>query len=198
MPTTAELYAQYEASLAALQDVPDQVTRGLDAARRSEETAQKAADAAFQQNSTRLAGLRRTTQSRYESSAAVLKEHDIRLPPQVRPEADVPGDEMSLKREIDAQARAAAAVDAGLKGALADAQRAQADAARRAQGAQQAAEALRARQEKVRRDREVAAAAQAAAEQASVRRRRLMFGLIGGGAAVLIVAVIVILVSINQ
>lgn len=199
MPGTADLYAQYEASLAALQGVPDQVTRGLDAARRAEETAQKAADAAFQRDTRRLSSLRHTVQARYDAAVSALKKHDTRLPPQVRPETGVPGDEAALKQSLYRQASAATAVDAALKGAETNAGRAQSDAARRAQDAQQAAAALQARQERVRRDREAAAAQAAAhaADRAAARRRHVIFGLIGG-TAVLIIAVIVTLVIINQ
>lgn len=176
MPAQSDLYAQYRASLTALEDVPDQITRGFDAARRSQESAQSTATSDFEQNSIRLSRLRHTAQTRYGAAVDALEERGAKLPALVRPVSGVAGDEKSLRQALDAQAKAAAAVNVSVTGT----------------SAQQAADALRARQDKARRDRKTS-------EQTAAHKRRLLFGLIGGAsAAALMITAFVILISINQ
>lgn len=188
-----EMYADYEAALSSLQAVPDQVAQGFANAQRASDDARKAADLSFQQQTARLASLLNNAQSRFNSAVSSLKEHSVLLPSQVRAEDGTEGEEPALKRAVDDHVAAVAAVDAQLRESMAAAGRAKDNAARRAGVAQKAAEALQARQQKLRRE-QVAAneAARQAAHKATVRRRRILFGICTGGVMLALVIVITI------
>lgn len=191
MSDSLDAYAEYESSLSSLQAVPDAVARDLADARRSYGTACKAADDALQRESLRLAGLRRNAEARYGRAVAALETRDIRLPAQVRPDADLAGDDTSMRRALDGLSAALASVDARLREDADATRRAQKEASRRAVDAQLAADALRARQEKLRAERAKAAEddRRRATEAAAQGRRRSI--IVVSAAAVLVVAAIV-------
>lgn len=205
-PTTQVLqpsYDEYESSLAALLQIPAKLSAGLASADKNAASAKQAADGVFQQAQTRLAGLRRTANSRYSSAVDSLKVHNVLLPPQVRPEAATNGEEDAVRQAVDAHTRAVAAIDAGIKAASRSAEQEKADAVNRAQASQQAALALKLRQDRIRREQAEAAAREAAAkEQASLeaqrRKRRLILSSVVTSVAVIAaILVIVLLVSGN-
>lgn len=205
-PTTQVVqptYDEYEGSLAALLQIPAKLSAGLASADKNTASAKQAADGVFQQAQTRLAGLRRTANSRYSSAVDSLKAHNVLLPPQVRPEAATNGEEDAVRQAVDAHTRAVAAIDAGIKAAARSAEQEKADAVNRAQAGQQAALALKLRQDRIRREHAEAAAREAATkEQASLeaqrRKRRLILSSVVASVAVTAaILVIVLLVSGN-
>lgn len=178
----ADLFTGYQASLTALLAVPDQVAQRLADAKRNSDEAHKAADVSYQQQTARLASLLSNAQSRYDSAICSLKEHSVILPSQVRAERGVEGDERALKRAVNDHVAAVTAVDAQVREAKAAAERAENNAKHRAGAAQKATEALQARKEKLRLEREAAAdAAQRTAHKAAARKRRLLFVMCFGG-----------------
>ncbi|MDQ0733465.1 hypothetical protein [Arthrobacter sp. B1I2] len=189
----AELFAGYEASLTALLAVPDQVTKGLADAKRDSDEAHKAADDIFQRQSARLASLLKNAQARYDGAVCSLKEHSVILPSQVRAESEVEGDEQALKRAVNDHVAAVTAVDAQVREAKAAAERAEDNAKHRAGAARKANEALQARQQKLRLEREAAAeAARRTEHQAAVRKRRLILGMCSGGFVLALVIVLTV------
>ncbi|MDT0197337.1 hypothetical protein Q9R30_18480 [Arthrobacter sp. AB6] len=178
----ADLFADYEASLTALLAVPDQVAQRLADANSGSDEARKAADVSYQQQTARLASLLNKAQSRYDSAGCSLKMHSVILPSQVRAESGVEGDERAVKRAVNDHVAAVTAVDAQVREAKAAAERAEDNARHRAGAARKATEALQARQEKLRLEREAAAdAAQRIAHKAAARKRRLLFVMCFGG-----------------
>lgn len=190
-------YEEYEGALAALLQIPAKLSAGLASADKTSASAKQVADVVFQQTQTRLAGLRRTANSRYSSAVDSLKAHNVLLPPQVRPEAAMSGEEDAVRQAVDAHTRAAAAIDAGIKAAARSAEQEKADAASRAQAGQQAALALKLRQDRIRQEQAEAAAreaeAKAQATLAAQRRKRTLI-LSSVVAAVVVVATIVVVV----
>lgn len=205
MPEPEELYAQYESCLTALEELPKQAVRGLKAARGAEDGATRRADAAFEQETARLAGLRRTVQRRYDAIVTALNGQKVHVPRRVRAETGTAGDETTLAQAITAHAAAAASVDAEIQAAAVADRRARASASSQQQSAAQAAEALRARQEKVRRSREAEARlredaearAREVTEKTAARRRRVLI-IAGAGTATLITALAALLAIVNQ
>lgn len=167
MDDPAEQYERYKASLSALEKIPGKLAAELESARTARENARKTAYAAYNQHLTRIASLRRNVQSRYEAAVLTLREHEVRLPLQVRGAAEVPGEEKDLVQALEAQAAAAAAIDACVSKTTA---RAEKDATSRAANAREAAAALRRRQENLHRDRRGAADRARLAADAARRR----------------------------
>jgi len=190
-------YEEYEGALAALLQIPAKLSAGLASADKTSASAKQVADVVFQQTQTRLAGLRRTANSRYSSAVDSLKAHNVLLPPQVRPEATTSGEEDAVRQAVDAHTRAAAAIDTAIKAAARSAAQEKADAASRAQAGQQAALALKLRQDRIRQEQAEAAAreaeAKAQATLAAQRRKRTLI-LSSVVAAVVVVATIVVVV----
>lgn len=193
-------YDEYEGSLAALLQIPAKLSAGLASADKSATIVKQAADGVFQQAQTRLAGLRRTANSRYSSAVDSLKEHNVLLPPQVRPETATSREEDAVRQAVDAHTRAAAAIDAGIKAAARSAEQEKADAANRAQAGQLAALALKRRQDRIRQEQAEATAREAAAKAraalADQRRKRTLI-LSSAVAAVVVVAAIVIVLLVS-
>lgn len=188
-------FAQYEQALTSLQEVPDAVNRGNVAAQRNHQVAVEMANTTFGHEATRLAGLRRTIQSRYDGAVGALKAHGVVIPARVRPESPALGDVEALREAVDAHIAVLAAVESQLRRAAEAESRAKHDATHRIRDAQRSSDALRARQERIRVERERAEEnARIAAEQAAVRNRRLLFLSIGAG-AILLLTVIVIIVT---
>ncbi|MEV4667160.1 hypothetical protein [Microbacterium sp. LWO12-1.2] len=198
MLSPAESYAQYEDSLAALLAVPTRVAHGLSSAQHQHEAQRAAADDAFQRQLTRLANLRNSVQGRYEAVVATLTAHEVLLPPHVRPDARVPGDEDALKQAMEAHAEAVSAVDVQIRVALAASQRESEDAVRRAADARKTADALRVRQDRIRAERERAVEEARLAGRAGVRRRRLWSVGVTTAAVALIIIVVIVVITLNE
>lgn len=203
-PTTQAVqptYDEYEGSLAALLQIPAKLSAGLASADKSAASAKQAADGVFQQAQTRLARLRRTANSRYSSAVESLKAHDVLLPSQVRPEAATSGEEDAVRQAVDAHTRAAEAIDAGIRAAARSAEQEKADAASRAQSGQQAALALKLRQDRIRQEHAEAAAREAEAKAALAAQRRMrtliLSSVVAGVVVVAAIVVVVLLVSGN-
>jgi cobalamin biosynthesis Mg chelatase CobN len=171
------VYSRYEAALTALTSIPGQLAKDLNQAERNRDKELIAADAEARGEAERLAKLRRTISARYETIAKTLSESGVLVPTQVRPEANQTGDPAHLAAVLKAQSKAEANVEAELRVAQTSAQREKATEASRRESGQQAAEALKLRQEQVRRAREQAAAEEEReriAAAANSRRRRIL------------------------
>lgn len=195
-PEAKSGYDEYETGLATLLKIPAQLSSGLAAADKAAARAKQAADGVFQQSETRIAGLRRTANSRYSTAVDSLKVHNVLLPAQVRPEAASSGDEEAVRRAVDAHTRAAAAVEAGIKAAARAVAQEKNDAASRAQGAQQAALALKLRQDRIRQEQAEGAArdAEAKAQSAAAAQRRKRVLIVSSAVAAVLVAVTVVVI----
>jgi hypothetical protein len=187
----SEAYSRYESALAALTSIPAQLAKDLDQAERNRNRELTAVESDARAEAERFAKLRRTVSSRYETMAKTLKENGVFVPTQLRPEPNQAGDAASLGTALKAQSTAEADVEATLRAARASAEREKAaDVGRRAAG-QKATEALKRRQEQVRRARDEAAAEEERklrAAEARARRRKL---LIFAGVAVMVTAVVI-------
>lgn len=192
---TSTIYADYELALAALMEVEIKLAHGLTDAQRALDNACRASDASFQQQTARLASLLTNAQSRYSGAVASLKEHSVLLPPQVRAENGAAGDDGALKKAIEDHVAAVHSVDLRLREAAAARRADELDA--RNGAAQEAAEALHARQEKLRRERETAAESARAAGQAADRKHRLLLGICLAGVAVVILSLVLIMFNLN-
>ncbi|MEV7769901.1 hypothetical protein [Microbacterium sp. NPDC086615] len=202
-PTSSDAesrYEEYEAALASLLKIPAQLRSGLANADKAAGHAKQAADGAFEQSTTRIAGLRRTADSRYSSTVDSLKAHNVLLPARVRPEVASSGDEDAIRRAVDAHNRVAAAVEAAITATALPAAQERQDAASRVRAAQQAALALKLRQERVREEQRVArnAAAKAQSEAEAQRRKRVLIISSVVAAGVVAVAVVVIFLFVTQ
>lgn len=194
-----DVYSRYEAALAALTSIPGQLAKDLDQAERNRDQELTAADAQVRGETERLAKLRRTISSRYDTIAKTLRESGVLVPTQVRPEVKQPGDSASLAAALQAQSKAEADVEAAIRAAQTSAQREKAAEAGRLASGQQAAEALKRRQEQVRRAREQAVAEKGLeriAAAAKARRRKNL--IIAGVVAVLVVATIAAILWLNH
>jgi len=191
-------YDEYETALTAILKIPAQLNSGLVAADQAAARAKQAADEAFQQFEARLAGLRRTANSRYSTTVDALKVHHVLLPAQVRPEGSSSGDENAVRNAVETHTRAIAAVDVAIKTAAHAAEQEKNDAATRVQAAQQAALALKLRQDRIRQQQREAVArdaeSQSQAEAAAQRRKRTLI-ISSVAAAALFVAVMVLLLT---
>ncbi|MBC7595653.1 MAG: hypothetical protein H7288_17240 [Kineosporiaceae bacterium] len=194
-----EVYSRYESALAALTSIPGQLVKDLDQAERNWEKQLTAAAAEARGETERLAKLRRTISSRYETIAKTLTESGVLVPTQVRPEANQSSESASLAAALKAQSKAEADVEAELHASQTSAQREKAtEASRRASG-HQAAEALKRRQEQVRRAREQAAAEEEReriAAAAKARRRKILIS--AGVVAILAAAAIAAILWLNH
>lgn len=189
---THQTYDEYEGAIAALLQIPARLNAGLSAADKTAASAKQAADGVFQQAQARLAGLRRTANSRYSSAVDSLKVHNVLLPPQVRPEAAASGEEDAVHQAVGAHTRACAAIGAAVETAASTVAQEKADLASRIQAGQQAVIALKLRQDRIRQE-QVEAEAKAQAALAAQRRKRKLF-LSSVIVAVAVVATIVVVV----
>ncbi|GAA2119955.1 hypothetical protein [Kocuria atrinae] len=184
-----EFFARYEAALAGLLQVSDRLESELSSARDSREAALSSAAASVDSEDERLAKLRRTMLTRYRASAEALQATNVLIPVHVRPAAGQSGDANSLSTAIKAQQKAEEAVALELQ-AVANALKQQAtDDQARATAGHEATEALKKRQEQLRKIRQEAERRRGEEERAK-RSRQL---LIGGGSAVLVLLVVVVL-----
>lgn len=188
-----DMYQDYEASLAALLAIPGHVEGGDAAAQRSFQDARKAADLSLQQQNARLASLAKSAQSRYDGAVRSLNEHDVLLPSQVHGETGVEGDGQALQRAVHDHVAAVTAVNAQVSAAM----RAKDEATRRGGSSRKAVEALQARQQKLRLEREAATeAAQRADLDNAMRKRRRLTAMYAGGAMLSVVIVLLIVSAV--
>lgn len=194
-----EVYSRYEAALAALTSIPGQLAKDLDQAERNRDKELTAAVAEARGEAERLAKLRRTISDRYETIAKTLRESGVLIPTQVRPEANQTGDSAHLAAVLKAQSKAEADVEAELRVAQTSVQREKATEASRRESGQQAAEALKRRQERVRRAREqadIGEERERIAAAAKARRRKTL--IVAGAMAILAAAAIAAILWLNH
>jgi len=144
-----ELFTRYEAALVGLVKVPTRLDEELAKAKAAYETAQSKAAATTKDEEQRLARLRQTVLSRFAESAESLRAANVLIPHQIRAATGQEGDPNSLTAAIDAQNEAEKAVARELRDAANAAKLQAAGDRSRAAAGQEAAEALRRRQEQV-------------------------------------------------
>lgn len=186
---TRATYTDYEMMLAALLQIPTQRSFGLAAADETAARAKQEANRAFQQSETRIANLRRTANSRYLTAVESLKAHSVLLSTQVRPETMPSGDESAVRRAMNEHIRAVAVVETEIKAVIRISSQEKNDAASRAQAAQQAALALKLRQDRIRQEQ---AEAKAQAAVMAQRRKRVLI-ICSTVVAVMVVATVMVI-----
>lgn len=173
-----EIFGRYEAALAGLVQVPNRLNEELSKAQATHEAALSKASVATKDEEQRLTRLRQTITGRFAESSQSLRDAKVLVPQQVRPATGQKGDANSLTAAINAQGQAEQAVARELQAAVNAAKRQAAGDKSRAAAGLEAAEALRRRQEQVRRARHEAEAEaernRVAEEQQSKQRRQLM------------------------
>lgn len=186
-----ELFGRYESALAGLVQVPTRLDEELATAKAAYEATQSRAATPTRDEEQRLARLRQTIISRFAESAELLRAANVLMPHQIRAATGQKGDANSLTAAINAQTEAEKAVASELKDAANAAKLQAAGDRSRVAAGQEAAEALRRRQERVRKARREAEAQserkRIADEQRLKQRRQLM---IFGSAAALVVLII--------
>ncbi|GAA2173155.1 hypothetical protein GCM10009784_06400 [Arthrobacter parietis] len=187
-----EHFAKYEAALVGLLQVSGRLEQELVSARESHEAALSAAAAFVNGEMDRLDTLRRTMMTRYRTSAESIQAAKVLVPLRVRPAAGQRGDADSLSATINSQRTAEKAVALELQATVNAAKQQATDDQARIRTGQEAAEALRRRQEKLHNARQgEEAERRRAAEERTKRSRQLILG--GGGAALIVLAIIAFL-----
>jgi len=194
----AATYDHYKDALAALIQIPAQLNVGLALADEAFSSAKRVADGDLKRLQAQLVSLRRTSDSRYSAAVESLKEHNVLLPLKLRPEPAESGDEGAIRESVGALTRAVSAVDSAIKASVLSDAREKADAGSRALAGQQAALALKLRQDRIRQEHADAAAREAKAKAnvelaAQGRKRKLILSLT---VAALVVATIILVVAL--
>lgn len=187
-----DLFTRYEAALVELVRVPTRLDEELAKANSTYKTARSRADATAKDEEQRLARLRQTILSRFAESAESLRAANVLIPHQIRAATGQDGDANSLTAAINAQSEAEKAVTRELRDAANAAKLQAAGDRSRAAAGQDAAEALRRRQEQVRKARlEAEAEAErkriADAQRLKQQRQLMIFGSV---AALLVLVVL--------
>lgn len=173
-----EIFGRYETALAGLVQVPARLNDELSTAQATHEAALSKAALATKDEEQRLARLRQTITGRFADSSQSLRDAKVLVPQQVRPATGQKGDANSLTAAINAQGQAEQAVARELQAATNAAKLQAAGDKSRAAAGLEAAEALRKRQEQVRKARQEAEAEaerrRLAEEQQLKQRRQLM------------------------
>lgn len=188
-------YTDYEMTLATLLQVPTQRSSGLVAADETAARAKQEADRVFRQSEARIANLRRTANSRYLTAVESLKTHSVLLSTQVQPETMPSGDEGAVRRAMNEHIRAVAVVETEIKAVIRIASQERNEAVSRAQAAQQAALALKLRQDRIRQER---AEVKAQAAVMTQRRKRVLIICSALVAVMVVVTIMVIVVFVAK
>jgi cobalamin biosynthesis Mg chelatase CobN len=192
-----EIFDRYEAALAGLVQVPTRLNEELSTAQATQETALLKASVATKDEEQRLARLRQTITDRFAESSQSLRDAKMLVPQQVRPATGQKGDANSLTAAINAQSQAEQAVARELQAAVNAAKLQAAGDKSRAAAGLEAAEALRRRQEHVRKARQEAEAEaerkRLAEDQESKQRRQLI--LVGVLVALVVLVAVAVLLA---
>ncbi len=188
-------YTDYEMTLATLLQVPTQRSSGLVAADETAARAKQEADRVFRQSEARIANLRRTANSRYLTAVESLKTHSVLLSTQVQPETMPSGDEGAVRRAMNEHIRAVTVVETEIKAVIRIASQERNEAVSRAQAAQQAALALKLRQDRIRQER---AEVKAQAAVMTQRRKRVLIICSALVAVMVVVTIMVIVVFVAK
>lgn len=189
----SDLFVRYEAALAGLVKVPGALEGELSAAKKSSEAARSSAASSAGSEEERLEKFRGTMAARYGEAAKTLQAANVLLPRQVRPAAGQKGDANSIANAINAQQEAEKAVAIELQAASNTVKQQAVDNKARAKAGREAAEALRRRQEQVRKARqetEAEAERKRLVEEERARRSRQV--IIRGGVALVVLLVVVV------
>ena len=192
---TRATYTDYEMTLATLLQVTTQRSSGLVAADETAARAKQEADRVFRQSEARIANLRRTANSRYLTAVESLKTHSVLLSTQVQPETMPSGDEGAVRRAMNEHIRAVAVVETEIKAVIRIASQERNEAVSRAQAAQQAALALKLRQDRIRQER---AEVKAQAAVMTQRRKRVLIICSALVAVMVVVTIMVIVVFVAK
>ncbi|MGC4104886.1 MAG: hypothetical protein QM753_00845 [Thermomicrobiales bacterium] len=152
----ADLFVRYESALASLSHVPGQLENDLTEAQAAFDVAISNAAASVVEDEQRLNRLRQTITTRFNASAQSLRDANVLVPLSVRASGGRKGDPSSLTEAINTQHNAEKAVANELQAAASAAKRQAANNTSQIAASQNAAEALRKRQERIRHARDTA------------------------------------------
>ncbi len=193
MPTSRDrpqLFVEYMGALSELIEVPGALDAQLATASAEYDRALASADASFRSEQQRIARLRATLTKRYSESITSLQAADVPMPPSVRASSLQRGDAASLSSAISAQQEAVDAVARELSAAELTKT---AEEHARVSAGRDAAEALRRRQENVRRTRALAEAERGNVAAERPELPRALVGVAIGGAFLILVALALVL-----
>lgn len=173
----SDLFARYESALTGLANIPRQLERDLAEAQAVYDTAIATAATSVMDEEQRLARLRQNITTRFSASAETLRDANVLVPRQVRAAAGQKGDPSSLAAAVSTQYEAEKAVEFELQTAANAAKLRAAGDKSQVAAAQEAAEALRRRQEKIRKTRaetQAEAESKRVEEEKSMKQKRLL------------------------
>ena len=197
--TNSQVYAQYQRALTALTSISDELGKAVQLADEQRRVRVREADTVAQTELDRLSKLRRTLTGRYSATEKDLKEAGLPLPKLVRPITVADGSQESLKRAIDAQSEVEASIQRSLSDLLGHARCEEKASAERKLASQQAQDALRRRQEQIKRTQaaEAAEREQRAVKERNTRTRQLLIAAGVGLIALLATLTIVVITFTN-